>query len=623
MLERINKVFNLWVDITGIDPTSNKIRLQDFDIYSANKEIEEALNLDETGITALLLMDYFAEEYLENKTFSVMSLITDFENANEYVCNCKELVSLLNDPELVSIRENYKNSLFTIISKMGINKEMVNEMINDKHAIAFLVRDALKSFKNLYKYQFTSGKTNSNTMKYVDSVYAFWNVNSMVRVLNSSMDYGVALTMIKDPEEMFSYFGFAIKNGDNLLFLTDKPKFAHPLQKFMTRRPDRHLSDRAYKNRFPYDLLSIDISSGSKINQGEIIPYNTSALSIKKISELNADEIIWTILMFALIEKNYFKENNFENKQIYLGDMLHYEDTNLPALANCPTLSIKPITSEDVKSDNMKDVWDHNSPQINKWLEERYEIDESYLNLMGSAALALPSTGITVSPRSHKLQVFDPTNFGTEEELTNYRKWLARYNKSLLINDKIKEEYKRDEEEIKKWFKHAVHQNADKLLEYIIKNECMETFTYYDTFSTKPETVTKNILTIHEKEYHYFYPMVRLRQYIDRKDKCFFNGGPVGLVADFYPHTAEGLRILSGCDEIPEILEHWTKHLPYTGNSILNNIDPMDWVVNNPWLDVSFNIRIYVSRTAYNKKRKEMGLEPASIKDLFKKENEL
>ena len=57
MLERINKVFKLWVDITGIDPTSNKIRLKDFDIYSANKEIEEALNLDETGVTALLLMD--------------------------------------------------------------------------------------------------------------------------------------------------------------------------------------------------------------------------------------------------------------------------------------------------------------------------------------------------------------------------------------------------------------------------------------------------------------------------------------------------------------------------------------------------------------------------------------
>ena len=67
MLKRINKVFELWVDITGIDPASNKIRLQDFNIYSANKEIEEALNLDETGITALLLMDYFAEEYLENK----------------------------------------------------------------------------------------------------------------------------------------------------------------------------------------------------------------------------------------------------------------------------------------------------------------------------------------------------------------------------------------------------------------------------------------------------------------------------------------------------------------------------------------------------------------------------
>jgi hypothetical protein len=46
------------------------------------------------------------------------------------------------------------------------------------------------------------------------------------------------------------WLSFTIKNGENLLFLTDKPKFAHPLQKFMTRRPDRYLSDRAYKNHF-------------------------------------------------------------------------------------------------------------------------------------------------------------------------------------------------------------------------------------------------------------------------------------------------------------------------------------------------------------------------------------
>lgn len=622
MLKRINKVFELWVDITGIDPASNKIRLQDFNIYSANKEIEEALNLDETGITALLLMDYFAEEYLENKTISIMSLIEDFENANEYISKCKELIMLLNSPDLVSVRDNYKNSLLTVVNKMGIEKESVIEMINDKHAIAFLVRDALKSFNNLYKYQFTSGKTNSTSIKYIDSVYAFWNVNSMVRVINSSINYGVALTMIKDPEEMFSYFGFTIKNGENLLFLTDKPKFAHPLQKFMARRPDRYLSDRAYKNHFPYDLLSVDISNGAKINTGEIIPYNVNALSIRNIKELNPDEIIWTILMFALIEKNYFKENNFENKQVYLGDMLHYENTNLPAVANCPTLLIKPITAEDVKSDNMADVWAFESPQINKWLEERYEIDDSYLNLMGVDALALPSTGISVPPNTNKLQIFDPTNFGTEEELINYRKWLARYNKAQLINDKVKEEYKKDEEKIKEWFKKAIHKNSDKLLEYIVRNECLETFTYYDTFSTKPESRTMNILKLSEKGESFSHPIVRLHQYIDRKSKCYYNGGPVGLVADFSPRSAEGLKILTGCSDIPEILEHWTKHQPYTGNCILNNIDPMDWKVKNPWLDVNFNIRIYVSKTAYNKKRKELGLEPLSVKDLLEKENE-
>lgn len=610
--DRIQRVFELWVDITGVDPSSNKIRFKDYDVYSANKEIEEALNFDDEGITALLLMDYFTEEYLINKNFSAMSLITDFENTKKYLSKCKELLDILHSDDLESIRANYKTNLLNIVDKMEIYREDVTNMINDKHAIAFLVRDAFKSFRNLNRYQFSFGKSNSTQMKFIQDVYAFWNVNSMVRLIKNSVDYGVALAMIKDEEEAFSYFGFVVKNGENLVFLTDKADFKHPMQKFMTRRAGRMLEERAYKNHFPYDLLSVTLDGVPK-KTTELIQYNTELAPIKKLTQLHPDEIIWNILMFALIEQKYFKEQNFEKEQIYLGDSIQTANmTTLPAVIDTPILTIPEIKSEDVTAEATAHIWERKSPQINKWVEERYEVDESNYNLIGSSALLLPGAGVSSSDKS-ALQIFDPTSFGTEESIKNYRLWLARYNKAIMLQEKLEDEFKRDRKEIEEWFKAAVTKNADKLLEYIVKGECMETYMGCDIFESEQRERQTNILDIRD-ESHYKYTLVRLSHFEKGKDHCWFTKGPTSYYADFSPQSAEGIKLLTGEDNIPEILTHWNLHQQYIGNPILDCLDPMDWKVRNPWLEVRFNIRMCVSKRAYNEKRKQLNLAPKNEK---------
>lgn len=91
---------------------------------------------------------------------------------------------------------------------------------------------------------------------YSKAVYQFWNVNSLLTAA-CRMPSGVSLNLIRDPDYFHSYFAFAIRNGGNLILLSDLPKDHHPLSRYMSRRPDRAFDERAARNWFPYELLNI------------------------------------------------------------------------------------------------------------------------------------------------------------------------------------------------------------------------------------------------------------------------------------------------------------------------------------------------------------------------------
>lgn len=72
---------------------------------------------------------------------------------------------------------------------------------------------------------------------------------------------------------------------------------------------------------------------------------------------------------------------------------------------------------------------------------------------------------------------------------------------------------------------------------------------------------------------------------------------------------------MCGCEvkDLPDILQYWNKLKMYSGNSILSNVDPMEWVVENPWKKLNLNVDVFLSKTAYNQLRKAEGLPPNKI----------
>ena len=52
-----------------------------------------------------------------------------------------------------------------------------------------------------------------------------------------------------------------------------------------------------------------------------------------------------------------------------------------------------------------------------------------------------------------------------------------------------------------------------------------------------------------------------------------------------------------GCEikDLPDVLQHWVHGDIYSGNPILQKIDPVDWVIKNPWSDLKFGVAVLLA----------------------------
>ena len=91
------------------------------------------------------------------------------------------------------------------------------------------------------------------------------------------------------------------------------------------------------------------------------------------------------------------------------------------------------------------------------------------------------------------------------------------------------------------------------------------------------------------------------------------------IFAVIRPNTAQALADILNCEikDLPDVLQHWTKVNKYYGNSILDNIDPMEWCVKDPWSEkINFSIVVSLSKRAFKKRRKELGLKPIDWEEI-------
>ena len=121
-----------------------------------------------------------------------------------------------------------------------------------------------------------------------------------------------------------------------------------------------------------------------------------------------------------------------------------------------------------------------------------------------------------------------------------------------------------------------------------------------------------NILTLYQGTEHFFtwrgFNFYQGSGHYIADIKCYFTGKYASVMATINPNCAKAIADICGLavSELPDVLQNFNTVPPYSGNSILSTLDPMD-NIKDPF-SKRFNpkISIYMGKRYLNKLRKEL-----------------
>jgi hypothetical protein len=688
IVENFNEAMQLWFDLTGLDPNAKKWTMAQYGIQRMNDAMLESMKLDDTLITTYLLLDAYSTAYFKEAKVSVHEFDEDEDKVFDYMDKVRKFRKLIRSPEITGIAIEFTEKLRQALVSYGVEATVINKFLDQKDLVAYIRRDALKSADRLRRNQFMKGDTDPAEVRpaYNSKVFGYWNINSLIEDA-CRMPSGISLNLIRNPNELHSYFTFSIRNGANVIVLTDFEDYGHPLARSMRRRADRDFDDRVDKNRFPYQLLQIAFDDKGNAYHDKwresaekgLVTHHDHHFELEDIAKLSPGQIVWTTLMFDLIKERFWHQPIPQMALSYTNAMIRLDDRDrmlsAAARANLPVAGYQPLDLPRLSIDDVRTgvidpkVLTASQSYIerhgrNRWMEERYGhlVPEEALNLVGVAMLKgkgetlfLESeektnnyhgsfgsgevTEYTGDPRiksgredhwgglktraerTYRLEAVDGELFGTAAELDADRKFIARFNFARGIQKEADAEYHREKAAMAEWYRKAIMKRIDFLLSFAAMEDRLERHYESDGFSsgtfryTFAGLVDDNEKDAEKRKYGPFanhWPQVNISHEDDAKGAwpkhCLLTGAKSNMTLHFKPSKIEDVLLLTGLslDGLPYLLQHWNPHSTYVGNSILNRIDPMEWKLENPWSKFDFGVRIFLSRRAVNRIKKEM-----------------
>jgi hypothetical protein len=611
--------------------------------------LQEAQKFDPSGVTTCMLIRAFIEEVTKQTSFTVHDMFNKDCAVQKELNTIKTIIKHLEQPVIKNEVNKKSRWLASAVKHYDINDSKgLQKLLGNEFTQAHIRHNALLAIEKLKAYQFARGDYETTEIKYNKHICQFWNMNSLTRIIAVQPVSGVTIALVRTPKAFFSYFVFAIRNGGNIIVLTDKVEHSQPEYEDMTRRPDRDFEKRANLYYFPYHLLEVSTELCGRLHipkQEGLVLYNQSAIKLGKISQLQPEEAVWKAMMLELIRQRYWIQKRQLPEMSFTGEMVKKPRALADATSHLPAtielLEFPWLTTQDLTTQHLiKDGQWETTPQChNEWMEARYgdKVNEEFLNLVDNGSLpALPAPKGTPKTTHYQknpapLKGLSPTTFGTKNQLLKNYKYHARQNKAAMIQKLAEEEYSKKKGKIWQWFKKRVEKNKDNLLAAIGHGKLRATgqvgcagaerMLSRRSFDIAHE-ISANILQVHYVPQSYV-PMnylspsrstVVLGDLVERYRrnnyrKCCLMDAKATIFATFRIMTPTAIAAVCGCEihELPFFLRFYYERDPYTGNSILNMLDPLD-NVENPWKRLKLEVVVCLSRRAYNRLRKDQGM---------------
>lgn len=653
--DRLVEALNLWTSLTTQGESRRIGDIRQYDIKQMSESIREGLELDEKNITGFLLLGNYARILFKNTHFTVAQMLEDPEQTADFVQRASKLQSIVSDPEMLEDLRHFQLITRQAVRHYQADTDEVMKLIETDEDMGYLRRDALRSMKNLRVDYFLAGESEpeGTRPRYNRDVFQFWNINSLLQCVCNSPS-GVSLNLVRTPDDFQSYFVFAIRNGGNVITLSDVPLQDHPLQNHLLRgrRQDKQFAERAYQNWFPYHLTNVkyDEEQGRiyfehKDSQGGIVPLNQQAFPLTALKDLKPYEVIWITLMFELIVERFWRKPVQPEQLSYTGDMVRIQtslieqakSSGLPVVQyddiNLPSLTVQEVA--EPQGDQL-DALGKNGGNHNQWMIDRYkhQVHEASMNMLSTGESITYITdqnedapkplkakdrqrienSIVVRERHYPIRHLDSASFGTRAQLAADRVFIARHNLAQEIQRLADREFDARKEEVLVWFRERIEANLDRLLSLAIKGRAWgqskdktpnQEFTARREFKAPDGSHFYQIaeLLTHEqwhKECYYLEASTFLNNGWNTAGHpyCYLNDTRSTYILGVCPQTKEDLAFLTNTpvDQLPDILQHWHVKTDNTHNHLLSRVDPIAWALSNPWENNGlFNVKVALS----------------------------
>lgn len=634
-----NEALRLWITVTGVDPEDTNFWGSNWDIRKINETIRTAQDVDVSGLTTFMILRSMARTYVENHQVSAMALIEREAETLAELDDMRSLVRLLDNTEAMDEVARFQQSLRDTADEQELLAETA-ACIEDLPMLAEVRLDALRAVTSLRRDTFRHGAKRAEHLRYNKRILKFWNINSLVRAMEVQPEEGISMCLLRDPDVIeYSFFAFAVHDGDNLSVWSDVEPQEHPLQKFMSRSRSRarQLEDRMSNLRFPYQLLDVKFDDEGKHARPDssgtaLVRTSIEAVAIAPLKDLEPDQILWALMMFDLLRFQQHDESlSMTGEDVFLA---------LSGGAQKALGSVEPIAAERITSEVMREqLATHESrgrqpTGANDWMEERYKdgVPSDLYNVFASAndaVLRVGTTGALVPQKKksaweHSRAEIAGVNammFGRSGEMESDRVWIARYNQAKAVEKLALEEFERRRKEILEWYARAVQKNRGLFIEAACRGrldfphgpqvDLNEDFPEevnsirWQRFS-KGESPT-GWSDSESRLVQLYTPEWRRPGLPRRPPKCLISGEVASVWTRFEPRTAEALKKFTNSD-LPDVLEHWASEAPYHGNSILDRTDPMDSMIENPWRQEKFGVLLGLSIREFRRQCKAHGI---------------
>jgi hypothetical protein len=620
-------------------------------LRSLTEDLSKTQQRDETGLTTYMMLCVVVQYCAEQYEYTGDQIITGLAEIQAELKDLNDMWVELRTPECIEEVRAFQDQLRDAAKHYGAYSDDLEKLIANEWSLSQLRRDAFHSLHELREMSFMRGQTTDDPPQYNKHVVLFFNPNSMLSLAAEALHTGISLALIRDPDDHFSYFAFIMRNGANIFALTDIPDVPHPAYKKMTRRPEREFSRRAEQHWFPYELLvsGYDSKGYPFLDKPGIVPYQKDVVQLQTIASMKPEQILWTLMLFELVRDRYWHKKQIPTRLHYTGEMVL---NNLALRAACSNLPVKRyrkldlprVTLEDIDGPDTKAKWDRDPTGLNNWIRDRFadKVPEDVFNLVavpnGQRLLTsgedMPKDLLRYEGSSAdgddkgQLRALDPMSIGTAAELRQDQLWAARYNQALVTNHECEKEFKRREKQIRKWFKRHAEANKQAIVDAVVRGEWIgelettERVGGVHSFDNEIKRERGNL--VHERyltrrggfypsgSYNRMYEIAEWRDHGKYSGRwhCGMTGERARVVAVVSPETPDSLAQIvdMNVEDLPDVLQHWHTREPYIGNSILSRIDPMEWVVRNPWLELRFRVGVALSLRYFKQRLKHFGL---------------